>query len=350
MCLSVRDSPGQTKGGLIHQSTCDALSEPGGFMPSLEMRGRGFSVLVVLILAGGMEIPAVFAQSEQDSVIPVNQITQGGQPIVANLVRGGDSSRRIKNEAIAQLPVNSLTPAGQQQVQQVLKELSLFRRLPTLQIDADRRAYEYFADHPDVAVSIWRALQISSVQMKEINPVQYQTDTRDGTVGTVDVLLRSPENYLVLCQGQLQSPGMPRPIHAKALMHLQPRFGPQGKVTHHLDLFVCFPSQTIETIAKLTSPVSFRIADRNFEEVTLFLALMSNAMTRQPGWVEQTAGKLEGIFSQRPQELLKVTAAIYVDAERQRLTALGQPVTIENILPATSSNVQTAAEAEPAIR
>lgn len=299
------------------------------------MRGQRYSVLMAVVLASYTGGSRAFA--EQESVIPVNQMTGASQPIVATLVRGGESGRRVRNEAIEQLPMGSLTPTDQEQVQQILKDLSLFRRLPTLQIDVDRRAYEYFTDHPDVAVSIWRALQISSVQMKEVNAMQYQTDTRDGTVGMVQVLLRSPQSYLVLCHGQLQSPGMPRPIQARALMHLQPRFDQQGKVVHHLDMFVCFPSQTIETIAKLTSPVSFRIADRNFEEVTLFVALMSSAMSRQPGWVEQTAGKLEGVAPQRPQELLQVTASVYVDAERKRLTALGQPVTIESILPAVGT-------------
>ncbi|WP_437229417.1 hypothetical protein SH661x_001429 [Planctomicrobium sp. SH661] len=293
---------------------------------------------MAVILAGWNAPAAAVAQSEKvdhNSVIPIGQIAggNGGQPISANLVKAGDSSRRTKQEAIEQLPTEHLTPAGKQHVQQVLKDLSLFRRLPTLEVEVDRRTYNYFTDHPDVAVSIWRALDISSVQMKEINSQHYQTDTSDGTVGTVDVLLRSPGSYLVLCQGQLQSPGMPKPIHAKALMHLQPRFDNTGKVVHHLDLFVCFPSAAVETIAKLISPVSFRIADRNFEEVTLFMALMSSAMSRQPGWVEQTASRLQGVAPERPQELLKVTAAVYVDAERRRLTALGEPVTPESIRP-----------------
>src|SRR5690606_33227933 len=126
------------------------------------------------------------------------------------------------------------------------------RRLPTLEIEADRRAYEFFTAHPDVAVSVWRALQISNVQMKEVNPNFYRTDTNDGTVGTVEVLLRSPGSYLVLCQGLLQSHGMHRPNQAKALMHLQPKFDKRDRVTHHLDMFVSFLLQTIKTIAKLT--------------------------------------------------------------------------------------------------
>jgi hypothetical protein len=298
-----------------------------------------YCLLTAVFVAGVNPSQLLHAQADVDrgSVIPVTQLTAGGQPVVAGLVKAADSSRRCRNEAIEQLPMAYLTSDAQAKVQQVLKDLSLFRRLPTLEIEADRRAYEFFTAHPDVAVSVWRALQISNVQMKEVNPNFYRTDTNDGTVGTVEVLLRSPGSYLVLCQGLLQSPGMPRPIQAKALMHLQPKFDQRGRVTHHLDLFVSFPSQTIETIAKLTSPVSFRIADRNFEEVTLFVALMSSAMSRQPGWVEQTAQRMEGLAPGRTNDLLKVTAAVYVDAERRRLAAAGQPVTVESILPPVSA-------------
>ncbi|WP_437185509.1 hypothetical protein SH668x_002618 [Planctomicrobium sp. SH668] len=320
-------------------------------MWSIRFKERSQSVLIAMMLSGIVTGPVVFAQNpstDNESVIPINQITgRSEKPVVANLIRAGDSSRKARQEAADQLPIGSLTADGQREVQQVLKDLSLFRRLPTLQVEVDPRAYEFFTDHPDVAVSIWRALDISNVQMKERTPVNYVTDTSDGTIGTVDVLLRSPTNYLVLCQGQLQSPGMPKPITAKALMHLQPRFDNNGKVTHHLDLFVSFPSQTVETLAKLTSPVSFRIADRNFEEVSLFMGLMSRAMAQQPGWVEQTSKRLEGVDPQRPTQLLKVTASVYVDAERKRLTALGIPVTAETIRPVSAQQVATEPQSKP---
>jgi hypothetical protein len=81
----------------------------------------------------------------------------------------------------------------------------------------------------------------------------------------------------------------------------------------------------------LISPVSYRIADRNFEEVSLFVEMMSSAMSRQPGWVEQISARLDGVLAGRSQELLNVTAAVYIDYERRRLAETGQPVTLEAI-------------------
>ena len=106
-------------------------------------------------------------------------------------------------------------------------------------------------------------------------------------------------------------------------MHLQPEFKENDLIVHRFDLFVSFPSQTVETIAKVISPISNRIADRNFEEVSLFVEMMNRGMALQPGWVEQVAQKLEGVSPNRPDELLELTAAIYVEANRRQQPGSG---------------------------
>jgi hypothetical protein len=272
-------------------------------------------------------------QAGTDSVIPFTELAQTGHAVSAETIENGDSGRRQRLAALEQLPLGQLSPAAQTQARSVLDHLSLYRKLPTVELTTDSRVYDYFINSPDVAVSIWRAMEISNVQLTRSGPAAYQMDTRDGTTGHVEVLLRQPGKCLVLCQGQLQGPGLPRSIQARALMYLQSRTTTAGSVIHHCDLFVSFPSQTIETIARLTSPVSFRIADRNFEEISLFVSLMSNAMATQPGWVEQIGLKMDGVPAESADILRSVTASVYVDAERQRLSALGQPVTLEAILP-----------------
>jgi hypothetical protein len=286
----------------------------------------------LILLALATRLPAQSDAVDRSNVIPIAKSAPArDQPLVADQIAPGDSSRKQRSEATSQLPLDKLSPEAHAQVQHVLKNLSLYRRLPTVEIDADRRVYEFFTSRPDVAVSIWRAMGISAVQLWQTGPNDYDTDTRDGTIGTVQVLHRSLGSYVVLCKGQFQSPALNRPIQAQAIMHLQPRFNDAGKVIHHVDLFVSFPSVAVETIAKLISPVSYRIADRNFEEVSLFVEMMSSAMSRQPGWVEQISARLDGVLAGRSQELLNVTAAVYIDYERRRLAETGQPVTLEAI-------------------
>ncbi len=299
------------------------------------LRGQTWSVPFVVACAW-FGLPSVaMAQPDgvEQAVIPFNEITGKEPGISANIIKAGDSSRRQRIEATKELPMTGMSAAAQLQVNDVINNLSLFRRLPTVSMNADRRAYDYFLQHPDVAVSLWRAMEISQVQLTQTGPTTYTTDTRDGTAGTVELLFRNSDSVLIMCQGQLHGPGMIRPIQAKALIHLQHTSKGGTSVTHHCDLFVTFPSQAVETIAKLVSPMSFRIADKNFEEISLFVSLMSNAMMKQPGWVEQIAMRMEGVASERSHELRSVTASVYVDSERRRLQALGRPVTLDAIMP-----------------
>jgi hypothetical protein len=174
--------------------------------------------------------------------------------------------------------------------------------------------------------------------MWQIGPNQYEAEAGDGTVGTLEVLHRGEGQYLVHCDGVFKSPLLIKPIKARALVHLRSGYfrDEAGKehITHHADLFVSFPSQTVDTAAKIVSPVSNMIADRNFQEISMFVHMMSVAMSRQPGWVESISKKLDGILEVRRSQLLKVTARVYVAARKRELanSPLADSFTLEDVL------------------
>lgn len=316
--------------------------ERGGSMNRILQRGWTCSIPVVATIVAIVSPSVSYAQSdalERSSVIPITAATDQtrGERLTVDTLEEGSSNWRIRRSAIEEIPLARLNPEGRREVEEILDGLSLFRRLPTIQLEADPRVYEFFTRHPDVAVSIWRAMNISRVQLWQTGPNEYETDTRDGTWGEVQVLLRSPTNYIVTCRGEFKSPALPKAIRADAMMHLKPEFKPDGTIVHQVDLFVSFPSQTVETIAKIVSPLSNRIADRNFEEISLFLVMMNVGMSRQPGWVEQISQRLEGILDGRADALLAVTASVYVDAETKRRRAQGLPVSADAIQPPVSA-------------
>lgn len=285
--------------------------------------------------------PVIVAQDqiENSSVIPIGQQSseQIGTRITVETIYSGSSNRRTRNESIEDFPIELMSADSQAIAQEIFDNLSLYRRLPTIELEADRRCYEYFANHPDVAVSVWRAMGISKVEMSKKGRNEYETDTQDGTKGLVRVLLNRPDHYVVTCHGEFKSPAIKKPIQAVAMMHLRPQFQANGKVTHQLDMYVSFPSTAIEAIARFISPVSNRIADRNFEEISLFVEMMSVAMSRQPGWIEQLTLKLDGIQPNDADELLKLTAAVYVDAVKAERAVSQNPVNIQDFLPPTQT-------------
>ncbi len=273
------------------------------------------------------------------------------------IVHRGTSSKAVREAAVAQLPLDKLTPEGRDRVEQLLQSQSLFRRLPTISLPVDHKAYLFFARHPEVAVSIWRVMKISKCQMSQNGADAYQMDVGDGSAGVVDALYRSANQNLIICDGIFAGPLIVKPFTAKAVIHLQSRFSQSEDghpyVTHTADLFVCFPSQTLETVAKLISPISNLIADRNFNEISLFLQMISQAMQKQPGWVEQVADRMEGIFPIRAHELLKVTARVYIASRKRELTRRNgsKPLTLDEIMAPLleAANRSTAAEFEASI-
>jgi len=238
----------------------------------------------------------------------------------------GSSSKSDREEAIRQIPFAKLNAAQQQEVRGIVNSTDLFRRLPTLNFEVDPTVYRYFVDHPDVVVSIWRALNVSQYQMKQTGAQDYEADSGDGTLGVLEVLYRDENHQIVLCQGEMTSPILKRKIRSQAILHLVsvPSTDRNGRtfVTHRVDMFVAFPNQGFGAAAKLTKPFSSLIIDRNFQEVSLFVQMMSLAMMHQPDWVENLTGKMEGVLEVRKKELIDLTARVFVaNQERNQANA-----------------------------
>lgn len=248
------------------------------------------------------------------------------QPIQVDVLREGKSSRSAFQAAERALPLAKLSLRDRRRVRAIIRRADVFRELPSLRVEVDPLSYDYFATHPEVAVAIWRVLGISKFRMKQLGPREYEVDSGEGTVGTAEVLYQNGGHLLVLCRGRYDSSLLPAPIRAEAVIHLQTVFAPQRDgstaAMHRACLYVNFPSLAVGAVARLLSPMSNTIMDRNFYEITGFLRMMSLAMEKNPGWVEQTAGKLADVPGHRRENLLKTTARVYVAARKRESLGL----------------------------
>ena len=257
---------------------------------------------------------------------------------VLQVLQKGSSGRSAHQAGIEKLPLDGMTQENRKHADEILEHVSLFRELPILQFNVELEVYHYFTQHPEVAVSIWRVLEISKFQMQETKADEYLAETCDGTSGKIHVLYRGNNQQVILCRGVYKSPLISKPLQADAMIHLKTQFlkaadgRPQAR--HRAWMYVSFSSKTVETAAKLISPVSNLIIDRNFQEISLFLNLMSMAMARQPGWVENIASKLDGVEKKRRKELLDLTKDVYILSRKRDAISLyrDSSVTIEDVL------------------
>lgn len=242
-------------------------------------------------------------------------------------LKAGDSSAKSRKTAEAVLAAAKMTAANRKRVNAVLKETSYFRELPTLRFETDPRAYLYLTSRPDVTVGIWRAMGISKFKLRQTGANEFRADTGDGTQGKIEVMHRSAGHHVILCNGVLKSPLLFRGVTTRSVIHMQTQFTRDKKTgktfaTHRAFVHVSFPSTTVKAVAKLLSPVGNVILDRNFREISLFVHVMSKAMSRQPGWVEGLTKKMKEASPQQKRDLLRVTARVYFAARKRETVPL----------------------------
>ena len=239
------------------------------------------------------------------------------------VLEDGTSSAATRRKAIASLPLEKLSQNDRKRVERILKSIDLYRALPKLEFEVEPSVYRYFAQNPDVAVGIWRVMRISKFDVRRTGPDTFSAKSGDGTEGKLEFLYRSDRESLVLCHGLYKSPFLPKTIRAEALFHFKTEHAQRDDGTpvarHAGTMFVAFPSQTVGTVARIVSPVSNLIMDRNFREISLFVHMMSLAMQKQPSWVKHLADSLDGVPDAQKNELLKLTAQVFVESRRREL-------------------------------
>lgn len=304
-------------------------------MPHSILRGRWLrSVTAIATLcisaarndaAEGPDVTEGLAQVNSKAAARELEPEENAQYPGLTIVKNGTSASAVRKQAIADLGLERLPADAQRKSQTLLKNVGMYRRLPTISFECDPAVYEYFLKNPDVAVATWRAMDISQFQLQSTGPDRYHADAGDGSVGELELLLHTPSDTMIHCDGAFKSPLLPKPILARSLMRVQTSFAKDqdGRIigTHSGDVFVEFPSQAVETAARVIAPVSHSIADRNFKQMTLYVHLMSQAMVKNPGWIEQTGNKLDGISELRKKEFLEVSARSCGEARRRFVTA-----------------------------
>ncbi|MFQ5732608.1 MAG: hypothetical protein ACE5KM_11735 [Planctomycetaceae bacterium] len=242
------------------------------------------------------------------------------------VLKKGTSSKQARLAAERMVGSVKMTRDHALRVSRILDGTSYFRELPTLRFEVDPRAYFHLSEHPDVTVGLWRAMGISKFRVAKTARDRYLADSGDGTKGTIEVVERDPNHKIILCGGVFKSPFLPKGIRTRSVIHMQTRFtrDKSGKTfaTHRAFVHVSFPSTTVDTAAKLFSPLGNAVLDRNFREISLFLHVMSVAMARQPGWVERVAAKMKDATDQQKKDLMTVTAKVYYSARAREAAPL----------------------------
>ena len=235
-----------------------------------------------------------------------DQLKELAEKAGIRILADGESSAGAEDQASSTMPLEGMTQENRQRAEQIIKERSQFRRLPSLQYTIDEPMFRYLLKHPDVAVSTWRVMGISRFEMWQTGDMEYEAQAIDGSEGIADILYQDDNQMVFVCQGRYHNPLLPRPMEASALIWFRAVYAPNAEGTHVVtqkaDVFVRFPSSSVSAIAKVLTPVLHSLMDRNLFEISLYGSMMSRAVRDEPEWVVQVAQQMDGVLPQRKGE------------------------------------------------
>ena len=249
-----------------------------------------------------------------------------GEPLTVEVLEKGSSSLFQLRAARRQVPVSRIAGAHRRNVEAVLKDVSIYRKLPEVRCQADPKTLEHFLANPDVAVGLWKSMGVSNMALTQVAPGVFDADDGSGSGGRVSVVYAQQGERVLYCAGHFMNPVARKPIEANCVVDFRYRYergrGGAVFVRQSATMFVSLPSAAVEATARVISPVSNRIADKNFEEVCLFLRMMSEAMWNKPGWCESVGRGLVGVDERKIEDFLTCCAEVRA-GELRRLAAAG---------------------------
>lgn len=211
----------------------------------------------------------------------------------------GVSTREARDDALRSAPRDKLDRQTRARVDAVLKDVTVFRRLPAQAIECDPKMYLFLVENPQVVVGLWRAMGVSEMTLTRSQDGVFTADDAAGTHAQVECVYRSADTHIFLADGKYHGALFTRPVEGKCLLVLRSGYvrEPSGRrfVICRLDAFLQVKHLGAELLARAFQPLVGQTADHNFRETTAFLEKLHEAAVRNPAGVQRLGAKMEGV-------------------------------------------------------
>lgn len=248
---------------------------------------------------------------------------------------------KSKKEILSKIPFKSLSPYAQDKIRTVLKNISMYRRLPLEVITCEKELYDFMTYHPDTMINIWQLMKVSRMELHEFAPERFHLKDQAGTECVVEVIYRTNDLLLIYADGAYEGFPFPKKVTGRGLIVLQnqPMKGEKGEnlLAIRLDAFMQIENNGVEALAKTFQPLVGKVADHNLHEVAGFLGTLSRATVAEGTAVVNMAQRLDKIT---PDVRMKFTEVALLLSSRGAPRALG-PMPLQyqptNIAPSSAS-------------
>ncbi len=209
------------------------------------------------------------------------------------------TTKEAQEDAIRHIPFGEMRDDVRLRLQEVVRQPTLFRRLPVEVIDCDPELYLFLLRYPEVVVNMWQLMGITKVRIARKG--EYLLDATDGagTFSNVELVYGNRDTHVVYGKGYYEGPLLRRKVNGRCVLLLQSGYTqiPSGRVlvTSQLDVFVALENVGAEFVAKTLYPLVGKTADQNFSESARFIGQVSQqAEVNQPG-IQRMAARLNNV-------------------------------------------------------
>ncbi len=246
--------------------------------------------------------------------------TQAAPPVAEDASKGS-SSREDRQAAIDSIPFDKLEETAKTKVNLVLKDVSIYRRMPVEVVRCNPELYLFLVNRPDAVVNLWEVLGISEVHLRQVGKNTYRADDGHGTLCDFEFLYRSHDFHVIHAEGSYVGPLFNRQIKGKCLMTLRSGFVKETDgnyyVTHRLDAFCKLDNVGADLLAKSIHPLVGKVCDRNFTEISAFMGSISRKMEHDEDWGQHIASKLEHVHPSVREAFSKLITKLAKQAEER---------------------------------
>jgi hypothetical protein len=245
-----------------------------------------------------------------------------GQAAEARLPDTGTSSRDLRRQAAATVPLERMPEADRRVAEALLRSATLYRRLPVAAIECETPLVEFVLTKPDALVDIWRVLDISRLTLDPTGPAQWRLADGYGTVGTVRLIHQERQRgggLLVFHgRGGYVGPFSARPLTGSCLLVVRYRSEPAGGCPRQLvqiDTFLDVDGLGLEIVTKMLQPLILYSAASNLQEIAIFVSQFAAAAERNPAGVARLTQRLSRTAPEDRRALAEAAGAVPIGVE-----------------------------------
>ncbi len=274
-------------------------------------------ILLAVLGAAPCHLPAQAQMQYRQGVrrpetVPSTQSSSFKAPQALSAAMSDRGTRQYVSSEL--LSLQGLSQDDVLRLQSVLRNVSVFRRLPVYQVEADKSMVMFMVNHPDTVVNIWDKMGISQISVRERGDGLYEVSDVAGTTGWMKRLWAGENGILYYLEGRYQGSLLTNDVRGKALVLARFSSARNAEGTEvincYVDTFLSLEQKSVDLGVRLLFPMLGKVADNNLEQTLAFVRWYCDGCKSSPAMLSSYAMELKNIRMETRQELARQTQMI----------------------------------------